>query len=179
MAKNRAPSKHSRAARRATSPGIDTDKSLKDVKPPPRDAAPRPSVLAVQRSAGVSKKAKNGRKSQLSAKARKRQERGLQMAEAIVERTSKKVEKSKGRGKNIVERSQAWEKINKEAEAAEQEADDASDDEDEEIQGDGVATKVDDDDADMGAAEAVQTGDAPSKKGDDGYLAIDEDEEIL
>ncbi|POR35135.1 Ribosome biogenesis protein Alb1, partial [Tolypocladium paradoxum] len=77
MAKNKAPSKHSRAARRATSPGINTDKSLKDVALPSKAsraaaAADRPSVLAVHRSAGVQKKAKPTRKGRLSARARRR-----------------------------------------------------------------------------------------------------------
>jgi Alb1 len=152
---------------------------LKDIKPPQRDAPLRPSVLAVQRSAGVTKKTKGGRKSQLSAKARKRQERGLQMAEAVMERTSKKVEKSKGRGKNIVERSQAWEKINKEAEAAERAMDDQSDDEHEDVEVDDSAAKTVDDDANMGTAEAAEVGSKDPQKSDGTYLAVDEDEEIL
>ncbi|RSL39189.1 hypothetical protein CEP53_014243 [Fusarium sp. AF-6] len=111
MAKKRGPSIHSRAARRATSPSIDADKSLKDVKPPPRSAPHRPSVLAAQHSAGVSKKSK--RKTAMSAKARRRHEKGLEMAEAVIERTRTKVEKSKGRGKSIQLRSKAWEEINR------------------------------------------------------------------
>ncbi|KAM0340853.1 hypothetical protein ACHAPU_010269 [Fusarium lateritium] len=114
MAKNKAPSKHSRAARRATDIDIDTDKSLKEVKPPTRDAPQRPSVLAAQHSAGVTKKVKRGRS--LSAKARKRQEKGFEMAEAIAERTKSKVEKSKGRGKNVQQRAKNWDDINKAAE---------------------------------------------------------------
>lgn len=111
------PSSNTRAARRATSPSIDTDKSLKDVKPPSRTAASaRPSVLAVHQSAGVQKKSKNNRKSQMSARARRRHEKGLEMAEAILERTSRKVEKSVGRGRNVKERSKAWDAINKAAE---------------------------------------------------------------
>ncbi|RTE69881.1 hypothetical protein BHE90_015725 [Fusarium euwallaceae] len=111
MAKKRGPSIHSRAARRATSPSIDADKSLKDVKPPPRSAPHRPSVLAAQHSAGVSKKSK--RKTAMSAKARRRHEKGLEMAEAVIERTRSKVEKSKGRGRSIQLRSKAWEEINR------------------------------------------------------------------
>ncbi|RSM05660.1 hypothetical protein CEP52_006133 [Fusarium oligoseptatum] len=95
MAKKRGPSIHSRAARRATSPSIDADKSLK-----------RP-----QHSAGVSKKSK--RKTAMSAKARRRHEKGLEMAEAVIERTRSKVEKSKGRGRSIQLRSKAWEEINR------------------------------------------------------------------
>lgn len=115
-------SKHSRAARRATSPSIDLDKSLKDLKPPPRHtsavsaANDRPSVLAVHRSAGVQKKARVGRKSQMSARARRRHEKGLEMAEAIAERTSTKLQRSLGRERTVKDRSKAWEQINRLAE---------------------------------------------------------------
>ncbi|KIL95534.1 hypothetical protein FAVG1_00271 [Fusarium avenaceum] len=118
MAKKKAPSIRSRAARRTTDIDIDTDKSLKEVKPPPRDTPQRPSVLAAQHSAGVTKKTKRGRN--LSTRARKRQEKGLEMAEAIAERTKTKVEKSKGRGKNIQQRSKTWDDINKAAEEDEE-----------------------------------------------------------
>ncbi|KAF4435326.1 hypothetical protein FACUT_7237 [Fusarium acutatum] len=118
MAKKKAPSIHSRAARRATDIDIDTDKSLKEVKPP-RDATQRPSVLAAHHSAGITKKAKRGRKEKMSAKARKRHEKGLEMAAAVVERTKNKVEKSKGRGRNIQQRSKNWDEINRAAEEAE------------------------------------------------------------
>ncbi|KAM0549801.1 hypothetical protein ACHAPJ_009240 [Fusarium lateritium] len=119
MAKKKAPSIHSRAARRATDIDIDTDKSLKDVKPPPRDAPHRPSVLAAHHSAGITKKSKRGRKDNMSAKARRRHEKGLEMAAAVVERTKSKVEKSKGRGRNVQQRSKNWDDINKAAEEAE------------------------------------------------------------
>ena len=105
------PSKHSRAARRATSPGIDLDKSLKDLKPPARSSAPRPSVLAAHQSAGIHKKARRGR--QLSAKARRRHEKGIEMAEAVIERTGQKVKRSVGHQRVIKERSKAWDKVNK------------------------------------------------------------------
>jgi hypothetical protein len=108
-----ATSVHSRAAKRASSPSIDTDKSLKDVKPPTETKSHRPSILAVHQGAGVSKKSKNGRKSVLSAKARRRQERGLDRAEAVMDKKEKKVEKSKGRAKTVQERSKTWDELNK------------------------------------------------------------------
>ncbi|KAF5243136.1 hypothetical protein FANTH_8328 [Fusarium anthophilum] len=144
MAKKKAPSIHSRAARRATDIDIDTDKSLKEVKPP-RDATQRPSVLAAHHSAGITKKAKRGRKEKMSAKARKRHEKGLEMAAAVVERTKNKVEKSKGRGRNIQQRSKNWDEINRAAE----EADSAeSAESDTEVKGRGVAMDEDMDVAD-------------------------------
>ncbi|KAF5644539.1 hypothetical protein F52700_2540 [Fusarium sp. NRRL 52700] len=131
MAKKKAPSIHSRAARRATDIDIDTDKSLKEVKPP-RDATQRPSVLAAHHSAGITKKAKRGRKEKMSAKARKRHEKGLEMAAAVVERTKNKVEKSKGRGRNIQQRAKNWDEINRAAEESDSAESDA------EVKGRGV-----------------------------------------
>ncbi|KAL6879309.1 Alb1 domain-containing protein [Trichoderma novae-zelandiae] len=113
------PAKRSRAARRATSPSINTDKSLKDVSLPATtsassSASARPSVLAARHSAGVTKKSKRGR--QLSARGRRRQEKGLEMAEAFVERTSKKLERSLGRARVVQARAKKWDDINKDAE---------------------------------------------------------------
>ena len=69
-------------------------------------------MLAVHHSAGVQKKS-NKRKSQLSAKAKRRQQKGMEMAEAVMERTSKKVQKSTKRGQTVQERRKAWEDINR------------------------------------------------------------------
>jgi hypothetical protein len=104
---------HSRAAKRASSPSIDTDKSLKNVKLPTESKSHRPSILAVHQSAGVSKKSKHGRKSVLSAKAKRRQERGMDRAEVVMDKIEKKVEKSKGKARTVQERAKAWEDLNK------------------------------------------------------------------
>ncbi|KAH8177383.1 alb1 domain-containing protein [Sarocladium implicatum] len=125
MAKKQALSKHSRAARRATSLDIDTDKSLKEVVPP-KATKHRPSILAAHQSAGVTKKQKPSRRNNMTAKARKRHERGLEMAEAVIERTSKKKQKSFARSRNIQERAKAWEDINKDAVDEEAQADEAA-----------------------------------------------------
>ncbi|CAK7201192.1 hypothetical protein SEUCBS139899_003895 [Sporothrix eucalyptigena] len=110
----RAPSKHSREARRATSPGIDLDKSLKNVKPPETSVNMRPAILGIHQAAGVTKRIKKqGRKSVLSAKARKRQERGLDMAAAVMERTAQKVQRSKSNARAIQSRSKEWTEINR------------------------------------------------------------------
>lgn len=103
---------HSRAAKRASSPGIDLDKSLKDVKPP-ETKTQRPSVLAIHQGAGISKKSKNGRKAVLSAKAKRRQEKGMDRAEAVMDKKEKKVEKSKGKARTVQERAKAWDELNK------------------------------------------------------------------
>ena len=103
---------HSRAARRETSPGIDTDKSLKFVKPPQDDADRRSSVLSAHSGGGISKSSK--RKQVLSSKAKRRQAKSMDRAEAIMDRTAKKVEKSKGQAKVTYSRRRTWEEINSE-----------------------------------------------------------------
>ncbi|KAI1124512.1 Alb1-domain-containing protein [Nemania abortiva] len=108
--KKKAPSLNSRAARRATSPGIDTDKSLKNVQPPPESVDHRPSILALHHGAGVSKKQKKGRA--MSSKARKRHEKAQDRAAAFMERTERKVALSKGQSRTIQGRRKMWEDIN-------------------------------------------------------------------
>ncbi|KAB8296196.1 hypothetical protein EYC80_008979 [Monilinia laxa] len=110
----------SRAAKRASSPSIDTDKSLKNIKAPV-ETVYHPQVLSPHQGAGVSKK-KSGRKAQLSSKAKRRQEKGMDRAEAIMDRTSTKIEKSKYRGRNVQERAKNWEALNKKAQEAVQAA---------------------------------------------------------
>ncbi|KAK0626654.1 Alb1-domain-containing protein [Immersiella caudata] len=107
------PSIHSRAARRATSPGIDTDKSLKNVKPP-EDS--RPNTLAAHHSAGITKKK---RKVVMSHKARKRHEKSMDRAEAVMGRTENKVKKSVDHFKVIKSRNRAWDEINREVSGVE------------------------------------------------------------
>ncbi|KAK3297576.1 Alb1-domain-containing protein [Chaetomium fimeti] len=111
----RGPSIHSRAARRATSPGIDTDKSLKEVRAPQESIDRRPAVLAAHHAGGVSKKAKSGRRSVLSTRARRRQERSMDRAEAVMDRTAVKVQKSKGHARVIHGRRKTWDEVNREA----------------------------------------------------------------
>lgn len=104
------PSIHSRAARRATSPSIDTDKSIKEATPPREREVVQPSVLAARHAAGVTKKTK--RKAEPSSRARRKHEKGVDRAEAVSERTSKKVERSVRQGKAIRGRRKTWEEVN-------------------------------------------------------------------
>ncbi|OTA87643.1 hypothetical protein M434DRAFT_399381 [Hypoxylon sp. CO27-5] len=108
--KKKAPSIHSRAARRATSPSIDTDKSLKNAQPPAESVDHRPSVLAIHQGAGVTKKTKKSRN--MSSKARRRHEKGQDRAAAIMERTEQKVAKSKGQARTIQTRRKTWDEVN-------------------------------------------------------------------
>jgi len=64
-------------------------------------------------TAGVNKKQKRGRKAVLSSKQRRRQEKGLDRAESIMERTVLKIHKSKTQSRKIQTRSKAWDEINK------------------------------------------------------------------
>ncbi|KAK4460208.1 Alb1-domain-containing protein [Cladorrhinum samala] len=107
----KAPSKHSRAARRDMPVDIDTDKSLKEARAPQDSVDNRPAVLAAHRSGGVTKK-KSGRKAVLSHKARQRAEKSMDRAEAIMERTLTKIQKSKNSAKVIAQRRKPWEDIN-------------------------------------------------------------------
>ncbi|KAM3504574.1 hypothetical protein MY11210_008293 [Beauveria gryllotalpidicola] len=128
------PSKRSRAARRATSPSIDTDKSLKTAAPPSRGKpTERPSVLAVHHAAGVQKRTSQ-RKARVSAKARRRREKGMEMAEAVLDRTSSKVKRSWDRQRTVDKRRQGWDAINKDVVEEEEE-------EGGEGEGEGVLTK--------------------------------------
>lgn len=120
MAK-KGPSKHSRAARRATSPGIDVDKSLLEVRAPAKTANERATILGIHQAAGVTKKQKKTGRN-LSARARKRQERGLDRAAAIIERTATKVERSKNNSRAIQSRSKEWTEINRAAKEADLQA---------------------------------------------------------
>jgi len=63
----------------------------------------------------VTKKSKHGRKSVLSAKAKRRVEKGLDRAEAVMDKTETKIEISKNRARNVQERSKAWEELNRRA----------------------------------------------------------------
>ncbi|KAK2629351.1 hypothetical protein QTJ16_000171 [Diplocarpon rosae] len=116
MAKTAPPKKrgvHSRAAKRASSPGIDLDKSLKHLKPPQASKTKQPSILAIHQGAGISKRSKNGRKAVLSAKAKKRHEKGMDRAEAVIDKKEIKIEKSKGRARIVQDRAKNWEELNK------------------------------------------------------------------
>jgi hypothetical protein len=69
-------------------------------------------VLAAQHGSGVTKK-KSTRKTVLSSRAKRRQEKSLDRAEAVMERMALKVEKSKGQAKTVHTRRKPWDEINK------------------------------------------------------------------
>lgn len=162
--------------RRATSPSINTDKSLKEARAPAASVDQRPAVLAAHRENGVSKKHK--RKSVLSTKARQRREKAMEMAEAVAERTAVKVQKSKNAAKVIDSRKKTWDQINKEVllrEEAERKAREeaaGSDDDD-----------MDEDEAEMEDAPAPSPAKAESKSAapveQDMILLEEEEEEVL
>lgn len=177
-----APSLHSRAARRATSPSIDTDKSLKNLRPPTESINHRPAVLAAHHSAGVTKKSKRGRKAVMSSKARRRHEKDLDRAEAIMDRTAKKIQKSKGQARAIQVRRKTWDEINSEipvqtrtAVSRRQDGEDDDDDDevgsyvdtDEEMEADGAEGEL------APQAQLVVPASAPAR------IDADDDDEIL
>ncbi|KAK2754494.1 hypothetical protein FQN54_006895 [Arachnomyces sp. PD_36] len=107
----RTQSKHSRASRRAVSPSVDIDKSLTSL---PRPDSPNPnadsSVLSTQHGAGISKKKPKSKR--LTRAQRLRQEKGLERAEIVMDKTEKKVSVSTMRGKKVNARKAAWDELN-------------------------------------------------------------------
>lgn len=95
----------SRAARRATSPSINTDKSLKEA---PRATETTP-ILAAYKGAGIHKKTK---KKQLSHAQRQRQEKVLQKAEAVHDILETKRADASSRLKRRRGRRALWDDIN-------------------------------------------------------------------
>jgi len=95
----------SRAARRATSPSLNTDKSLKEA-PRASDATP---VLAPYRGAGIQKKQK---KKHMTHAQRVRHEKDLAKAEATQDRLHMKVEDAKSRLKKRQGRRALWDEVN-------------------------------------------------------------------
>jgi hypothetical protein len=70
-------------------------------------------VLAIHHGAGVTKKTKRGRKAVPSSKAKRRQEKAADKAEAILGRTGRKVERSMSQLKQIRKRRKPWDEVNK------------------------------------------------------------------
>ncbi len=94
----------SRAAKRAASPSIDTDKSLKEV-----DRAEIGPMLHARQNAGITKKKKA---KPMKRGQRARQERGLVKAEMVMDRMEKKVAGAQSREKKRRERRALWEEVN-------------------------------------------------------------------
>lgn len=49
----------------------------------------------------------------MSAKARKRQEKGMDRAEAVMDKKSVRIEKSRGKARTVQDRAKNWEELNK------------------------------------------------------------------
>ena len=96
-----------RAARRAASPSIDTDKSLKDVE----RTADGTSALHARSNPGINK-VQRKKKKQMKRGQRARQERGLEKAEIVMDRLEKKVTGSQSKLKKRKDRAALWDEIN-------------------------------------------------------------------
>lgn len=94
---------HSRAAKRASSPSLNLDKSLTSIRAPAESSALRSSVLSVHNGAGVTKR--KGKGKPMSRQQRRRLENRSEKAEAVMDKTEKKVTKSLVKGKVVKERS--------------------------------------------------------------------------
>lgn len=93
-----AKAQNTRAARRATSPSVNVDKSLTSLPRAESPTAQRPSVLADRASAGVQKRQKQKRQTRSQ---RLRQEKGMDRAEAVLDQMEIKKNKSLDRARNI------------------------------------------------------------------------------
>lgn len=111
--KKKSASMHSRAARRAPSPGLKLEKSIIDTKPGDSSIHPRPVIPAAQ-EARISSKIGSRGGTILSTKARRRHKRGLDRAEAVGDRTATKIQKSRARARGTLERAQTWDAVNSE-----------------------------------------------------------------
>jgi hypothetical protein len=89
----------SRAARRAASPSLDLDKSVTSLPRAESPTAQKPSILADRANAGVQKKQKKNDK--ISRAQRVRQQKGMDRAEAVLDRLEIKKAKSMARGKTV------------------------------------------------------------------------------
>ncbi|MCJ1247367.1 hypothetical protein MMC30_004581 [Trapelia coarctata] len=103
-------SPHSRAARRASSPSINLDKSLKNIVAPTVNKPSYPSVLAVHSGAGITKRkaSKNLKRQQ-----RLRHEKGMERAETVMDKVATKVEKGKAKERVGKERGADWDEHNR------------------------------------------------------------------
>ncbi|KAF2398622.1 hypothetical protein EJ06DRAFT_583300 [Trichodelitschia bisporula] len=99
------PSVHSRAARRAESPSLNTDKSLKTVTPP----SSKPRAPVFNNDSGIKKKKAKALKRQQKV----RQQKLMERADIVNEQLVAKVQKSIGRFKTVKGRSKDWEDLNK------------------------------------------------------------------
>ncbi|CAL5870859.1 uncharacterized protein PFLUO_LOCUS5100 [Penicillium psychrofluorescens] len=130
MAKNRPLSQHSRAARRAASPSLDLDKSLRTLPRAESPTGQHSSVLSERANSGVQKRQKKGKN--VSKAQRLRQQKGLERAEAVVDQMQVKLAKSANRQKTINSRRADWEDTNRKStifQALQQEDDEADNNE--------------------------------------------------
>jgi hypothetical protein len=99
----------SRASKRAASPSLDLDKSLKSA-PRATDATP---VLAARPNAGISKTKRKQKPMKRGQRAR--QEKGLARAEAVMDQLEKKKALSQVKLKRVRGRRAVWDEVNGEA----------------------------------------------------------------
>ncbi|KAI9711842.1 MAG: hypothetical protein M1820_001987 [Bogoriella megaspora] len=108
MAKSKTASHRSRAARRAVSPSINTDKSLKNVEVPVETAQFQANILSL-RSGGIEKK----KSKPLRRQKRLRQQKGAEKADRNFDKLDNKVAKSREKGKKVKARRGNWDDLNR------------------------------------------------------------------
>lgn len=91
----------------------------------------------------------------MSSKARKRHEKNMDRAEAIMDRTANKVQRSKGSYKVIQTRKKTWEEINRDVVGVEPPAKKRKKGPDTQVEDDAVAAFYADDDEEMDEADEI------------------------
>ncbi|GAB7339245.1 hypothetical protein MBLNU457_5900t1 [Dothideomycetes sp. NU457] len=106
--KTRAVSVHSRAARRAASPSAGIDRSLENATGAEDEKLSKKFLSP--HAGGITKKKKS---KPMTRQQRVRQEKGMQRAEADMDKLATKVTKSHKKAKTIKSRAATWEELNK------------------------------------------------------------------
>ncbi|KAI5811115.1 Alb1-domain-containing protein [Peziza echinospora] len=114
---------HSRAVRRAASPTLNVDKSLLNISLPSEPNAPLDTKTRMAKSlteislrtnhAGGNGGVGKAKSKKLSTKQRKRKEKAMEMGEAVLERTARKVSESIVKAKAVDHRRAGWDDMNK------------------------------------------------------------------
>ncbi|MCJ1337938.1 hypothetical protein MMC09_003222 [Bachmanniomyces sp. S44760] len=105
-----AKSVHSRLAKRALSPSNDLDRSITSTRAPAEDESKRSMVLSTHHGARITKRKAKGK--QLTRQQRRRHEKGMERAEAVMDKTETKVDRIVSKGKANKERRAAWDEFN-------------------------------------------------------------------
>ncbi|OQD74897.1 hypothetical protein PENDEC_c009G06233 [Penicillium decumbens] len=175
MAKNKPKTDNSRAARRAASPSLDVDKSLTTLPRAEPPTTQRHSILSDRRNSGIQKKQKQKK---LTRAQRLRQQKGMDRAEAVLDRLEIKKAKSASRQKTVKERRGQWEELNQKSTMfAALQRDNTGDDDDDDDDDDAMAENTEQPKSKSNLNPVASANVASTQVANDPAL-VDEDDEI-